>query len=63
MTFKQPRVPEYRGEGTEAYLRKLTLFLRDFCQEAWVQCRMQEKAVNEIRQQVKKLRMDDIEKE
>jgi len=34
--FKQPRVPEYReNDGASRYLRALTLFLKDFCQEAW----------------------------
>lgn len=34
--FKQPRVPEYReSEGVSKHLKALTLFLKDFCQDAW----------------------------
>ena len=40
MAFKQPKVPEYRsGERTEEKLRRLILFLKDFCQEAWTASR------------------------
>lgn len=40
MAFKQPKVPEYRsGERTEENLRRLILFLKDFCQEAWTASR------------------------
>ena len=36
MGFKQPRVPEYReAEGVGAYMRNLTLFLKDFCMDCW----------------------------
>ena len=38
--FKQPRVPEYReSEGTAKHLKALTLFLKDFCQDAWTASR------------------------
>lgn len=47
MGFKQPRVPEYQsGEAMETYIRTLILFLKDFCQEAWVQSRAQGKAID-----------------
>lgn len=35
--FKQPRVPEFReSEGVNKYLKALSLFLKDFCRDAWV---------------------------
>lgn len=50
--MKQPRVPEYRGEGVEAYIRTLILFLKDFCQEAWTENRMQAKAIGGVQEGV-----------
>lgn len=51
--MKQPRVPEYRnGEDIEKYMHTLILFLKDFCQEAWMQGRAQEKAISGIAHQV-----------
>ena len=39
MAMKQPRIPEWRkGEETAAYIRKIVLFLKDFCQEVWRAC-------------------------
>lgn len=59
MAFKQPRVPEYRGEdGMQAYIRTLVLFLKDFCAEAWMQSRKQQKAIEEITQKLEKMRLD-----
>ena len=50
MAFKQPKVPEYRGtEKMETYIHKLTLFLRDFCQEVWNESRLAEKGLAGIR--------------
>lgn len=38
MAIKQPRVPQYhKGEGAEEYMAKLILFLKDFCQEVWME--------------------------
>lgn len=52
MGFKQPIVPQYRsGESTEAYIRRLILFLKDFCQEAWMQSREQGKAIEALTDQ------------
>lgn len=43
--FKQPRVPEYReSEGTSSYIRKLVLFLKDFCLDCWTAVRSAEQA-------------------
>lgn len=34
--MKQPRVPEYREkDGVKAYMKPLTLFLKDFSMAAW----------------------------
>lgn len=55
--MKQPRVPEYRAsEGTEAYIRRLILFLKDFCQEAWTQSRAQDKAIDGAQQGIDGIR-------
>ena len=44
MSFKQPRIPEYRErEGAEKYLRALALFLKDFSMECWVAVRSLQK--------------------
>ena len=59
MAFKQPHVPEYRGESMEAYIRKLTLFLKDFCQEAWTQSRVQKKEIDALEQRMQAMRMED----
>ena len=57
MAFKQPRVPEYRaGDGVASFLRALVLFLKDFCQEAWVEHRQLAKTQDEL-----KKRMDALE--
>ena len=65
MRLKQPHVPLYRGEGMEAYIGKLTLFLKDFCQEIWTANRMQEKAIDAMERQMKTIqqRMDDMDAE
>lgn len=48
--FKQPRVPEYReSEGVGKYLKALTLFLKDFCQDAWVASGQAHKSIDAIR--------------
>lgn len=48
--FKQPRVPEYReSEGVSKYLKALALFLKDFCQDAWMANGQTNKAVGSIR--------------
>lgn len=44
--FKQPRVPEYREqEGAAKHLKALTLFLKDFCQDAWTASRNADKGL------------------
>ena len=35
MAFKQPRVPQETGGTLAAYVRNLTMFLRDFCMASW----------------------------
>ena len=36
-----------------AYIGKLTMFLRDFCQEAWMESRLQEKKLEEMGRKMK----------
>lgn len=59
MAFKQPKVPEYRaGEGKhglEAFLRTLTLFLKDFCMEAWAAYRRQESMLEQMARRLKEI--------
>ncbi|MBR5303179.1 MAG: hypothetical protein IKU38_10120 [Clostridia bacterium] len=53
MAFKQPRVPEYQnGESAEAYIRKLVLFLKDFCADAWIESKKQESAIRKMAQKM-----------
>ena len=50
MAFKQPRVPEYQeSEGVVRYLKTLTQFLKDFCQEAWTASRRTDKLLAELK--------------
>lgn len=49
MAFKQPRVPEFNEkDGVSRYMKTLVLFLKDFCQEAWVANRQSAKSMPEI---------------
>lgn len=53
MGFKQPRVPEYQnGESAESYIRKLVLFLKDFCTDVWTESRMQERMIRQAAQKL-----------
>ena len=62
MAFKQPRVPEYRGEaGMEAYIRTLILFLKDFCTDAWTESREQKKALERVSQMLENIRTETTE--
>lgn len=48
--MRQPRVPEYReNENVSKYLKTLVLFLKDFCEEAWVANRNAGKALSSIK--------------
>lgn len=63
MAFKQPRVPEYRGEeGINAYIRTLVLFLKDFCIDAWTESREQKKAIGRVSQMLENIRTEIAEK-
>ena len=56
MAFKQPRVPIYRdGEGAARFLRTLTLFLKDFCEEAWVANRQREREIRTLQEEVRRI--------
>lgn len=47
--FKQPRVPEFReSEGVNKYLKALSLFLKDFCQDSWVASGQAHKSIDAI---------------
>lgn len=49
MAIKQPRVPQYqRGESVEGYIGSLILFLKDFCQEVWMESRLARKRIDGI---------------
>lgn len=56
MAYRQPRVPEYREDGG-AYMKALTLFLKDFCTAAWT---ANNQRIREI--EALKARMDSMEK-
>lgn len=56
MAFKQPRVPELRdGENMYLAFRSLILFLKDFCQEAWVSHQQLKKENEEIKKRLEAL--------
>ena len=53
MAFKQPRVPEYRGNN--AFLRTLVLWLKDFTNDAWTANRQREAEIKQLEEAVKKM--------
>lgn len=55
MSFKQPRVPEYREEeGVGKYIRSLVLFLKDFCMDVWTANRQLSAEVSRLRDELAK---------
>ena len=57
MSFKQPRVPEYReSDGVSRYLRSLILFLKDFCCDVWTANRQRAAEIETLRREVDSLR-------
>lgn len=56
MSYKQPRPPEYReGESVAAYMRPLTLFLKDFTTAAWAANGRRNKEIAALERRVKAL--------
>ena len=53
MAFKQPRVPEYRGNN--AFLRTLVLWLKDFANDAWTANKQREAEIKRLEEAVKKM--------
>lgn len=54
--FKQPRVPELRDGGNMyTALRSVILFLKDFCQDAWMAYRQLKKENEEIKKRLEAL--------
>lgn len=54
--FKQPRVPEYRdGDGMAKHLKALTLFLKDFCQDAWNANAQRKREAEELKRRIEAL--------
>ena len=49
MAFKQPRVPQETGGTLAAYVRNLTMFLRDFCMASWNADRLKDAEIEELR--------------
>ena len=49
MAFKQPRVPQETGGTLAAYVRNLTMFLRDFCMASWNADRLKDTEIEKIR--------------
>lgn len=57
MSFKQPRVPEFRrGENVDSIVRRLILFLRGFCMAVWKANDERKKEIEEL-----KRRLDELE--
>ena len=56
MSYKQPRVPEYRqGEPMGGYMRLLMLFLKDFASAAWAANNRRRKEIAALRDQIRTL--------
>ena len=49
MAFKQPRVPQETGGTLAAYVRNLTMFLRDFCMASWNADRLKDAEIEKIK--------------
>lgn len=57
MSYKQPRVPEYRqGEATGSYLRLLMLFLKEFTAAAWAANNRRRKEIMELKTEIAALK-------
>lgn len=57
MSYKQPRVPEYRaGEPAGGYMRLLMLFLKDFASAAWAANNRRKKEIAALRAQIRAMR-------
>lgn len=57
MSYRQPRVPEYReGEAAGSYLRLLMLFLKDFTSAAWAANNRRKKEIAALRAEITALR-------
>lgn len=53
MSYKQPRVPEYReGEAAGSYARVLMLFLKDFTMAAWAANNRRKKEISALKARV-----------
>ena len=52
MAFKQPRVPQESGRALAAYVRKLGMFLRDFCMASWNADRMKDAEIEKIKKRL-----------
>lgn len=55
MAYKQPRVPEYRGNDG-AYLKTLILFLKDFTMEAWTANNRRAGEIRRLRESIEELK-------
>ena len=57
MIYKQPRVPQF-AQGTQiaAYIRTLTLFLKDFCMESWMHSTRHGKEIEQIKKDIQDIR-------
>lgn len=57
MAFKQPRVPQMAGGTMSELLKKMELFLRDFCTASWNADRLKDAEIEKI-----KKRLDALER-
>ena len=57
LSYKQPRVPEYRqGEPMGVYMRLLMLFLRDFASAVWAANNRRRKEIAALRTEIRAMR-------
>lgn len=52
MSYRQPRVPQMRGDDIEGFLRELMLFLRDDCMAGWNADRRRDEELAAIRRRL-----------
>ena len=56
MSFRQPRVPEYReGDNMGAYMRQMILFLKDCTTAAWAANGRRKREIKALEKRVKAL--------
>jgi uncharacterized protein Yka (UPF0111/DUF47 family) len=57
--LKQPRVPEYaESDGMGAYIRKLVIFLKEYCMGSWREIENQRREIDALKEEIAALKGD-----